>query len=272
MSTTSASVLFVPGAFAGSQRPHRRPARPGCRVRWRDRLRATGRHQPAPRSRSRSRSAAQQAVTANYSGTATLEAVGDAQVVAKTSGIVLKLPVEEGMHVSKGERARAARRRGGAQQAGAGGRRPCKKAQAAFDKAEKGFALHITPRTQYDSDKYDLETQQCRGRRRAARSVLHAHRRADRRRDRQALDQARQPGADQPDAVPDRRHGSAAGRAQRARARPRHAQGRPDRAPARRRAARQDVRRQHRAHRAGRRRGQRHVPRDLRIPRPERVR
>jgi membrane fusion protein (multidrug efflux system) len=47
--------------------------------------------------------ASHQPVTANYSGTATLEAVGDAQVVAKTSGIVLKLMVEEGMHVEKGQ-------------------------------------------------------------------------------------------------------------------------------------------------------------------------
>ena len=47
--------------------------------------------------------ASHQAVTANYSGTATLEAVGEAQVVAKTSGIILKLMVEEGMRVEKGQ-------------------------------------------------------------------------------------------------------------------------------------------------------------------------
>lgn len=102
--------------------------------------------------------ATHRSVTANYSGTATLEAVGDAQVVAKTTGIVLKILVEEGMHVRQGQvlalldddtaRNKLAQATG-----------TVRKAQAAFDKAEKGFALKITARTQYDSDKYDLETQ-----------------------------------------------------------------------------------------------------------------
>src|SRR5690606_21018011 len=34
-----------------------------------------------------------------------------------------------------------------------------RKAQAAFDKADKGFALKITPTADYDSMKYDLEAQ-----------------------------------------------------------------------------------------------------------------
>jgi membrane fusion protein (multidrug efflux system) len=103
-------------------------------------------------------SASQQSITANYSGTATLEAVGQAQVVSKTTGIVQKLLVEEGMHVQKGQLLallddEVARNK--LDQAEA----TLKKAQAAFDKAEKGLALKITPRTQYDSDKYDFETQ-----------------------------------------------------------------------------------------------------------------
>ncbi len=102
--------------------------------------------------------ATHQSITANYSGTATLEAVGDAQVVSKTSGIVLKILVEEGMHVNQGQvlalldddtaRNKLAQATG-----------TLRKAQAAFEKSDKGFALHITPKTQYDSDKYDLETQ-----------------------------------------------------------------------------------------------------------------
>src|SRR5690606_37218894 len=40
-------------------------------------------------------------ITANYSGTATLQAVGQASVVAKTTGIVRELPAEEGMYVNK---------------------------------------------------------------------------------------------------------------------------------------------------------------------------
>lgn len=99
-----------------------------------------------------------QSVTANYSGTATLEAVGDTQVVAKTTGIVLKILVEEGARVQKGQLLAqldddAARNK--LEQASA----TLKKAQAAYDKSEKGLALKITPRADYDRDKYDLETQ-----------------------------------------------------------------------------------------------------------------
>ncbi len=102
--------------------------------------------------------ASHQSVTANYSGTATLEAVAEAQVVAKTSGIVQKLDVEEGMHVHKGQLLAllddAAQRNKLAQATGT-----LRKTQAAFDKSEKGVALKITPRADYDRDKYDLETQ-----------------------------------------------------------------------------------------------------------------
>lgn len=102
--------------------------------------------------------ATHRSVTANYSGTATLEAVGDAQVVAKTTGIVLKILVEEGMHVRQGQ-VLALLDEDTARNKLAQATGTVRKAQAAFDKAEKGFALKITARTQYDSDKYDLETQ-----------------------------------------------------------------------------------------------------------------
>jgi len=102
--------------------------------------------------------AAHQGVTANYSGTATLEAVGEAQVVAKTSGIILRMLVEEGMRVEKGQLLAqldddAVRNK--LAQASA----TLKKAQAAFDKAEKGIAKNLIPRSDFDRDKYDLETQ-----------------------------------------------------------------------------------------------------------------
>jgi membrane fusion protein (multidrug efflux system) len=103
-------------------------------------------------------SASHQSITANYSGTATLEAVGDAQVVAKTSGILLKLMVEEGMHVQKGQVLALLDddlARNKLLQASA----TLKKTTAAFEKADKGFALKITPKADYDSTKYDLETQ-----------------------------------------------------------------------------------------------------------------
>jgi membrane fusion protein (multidrug efflux system) len=102
--------------------------------------------------------ASHQSITANYSGTATLEAVGDAQVVAKASGIVLQLLVEEGMHVQKGQllaRLDDDTARNKLAQASA----TLKKAQASYDKADKGFALKITPKADYDSTKYDLEAQ-----------------------------------------------------------------------------------------------------------------
>lgn len=103
-------------------------------------------------------SANHQSVTAHYSGTATLEAVGDAQVVSKTTGIVLKMLVEEGMRVQKGQLLAMLDddlARNKLAQATA----TLRKAEAAFDKAEKGFALKITPRADYDRDKYDLENQ-----------------------------------------------------------------------------------------------------------------
>ena len=102
--------------------------------------------------------ASQQSVTANYSGTATLEAVGEAQVVAKTSGTIEKILVEEGMRVKKGDVLALlddGPARNKLEQASAA----LRKAEAAFEKAEKGFALKITPRADYDRDKYDLEAQ-----------------------------------------------------------------------------------------------------------------
>ncbi|MEO6690250.1 MAG: efflux RND transporter periplasmic adaptor subunit [Dokdonella sp.] len=102
--------------------------------------------------------ASHQSVTANYSGTATLEAVGEAQVVSKATGIVLKMLVEEGMHVQKGQVLALLdddATRNKLAQASA----TLNKAQAAYDKSEKGVALKITPRADYDRDKYDLDAQ-----------------------------------------------------------------------------------------------------------------
>jgi membrane fusion protein (multidrug efflux system) len=103
-------------------------------------------------------SASHHSVTANYSGTATLEAIGDAQVVAKTTGIVLKILVEEGMHVQKGQ-ALALLDDDATRNKLAQATATLKKAQAAYDKSEKGLALKITPRADFDRDMYDLETQ-----------------------------------------------------------------------------------------------------------------
>lgn len=100
----------------------------------------------------------QQSITANYSGTASLEAVGEAQVVAKASGIVLKLLVEEGMYVKRGQLL-AQLDDDAASNKLAQATANLRKAQASYDKAEKGFALKITPKADYDSMRYDLEAQ-----------------------------------------------------------------------------------------------------------------
>src|SRR5690349_4560437 len=47
--------------------------------------------------------AAHRAIDASYSGTATLEAEREADVVAKTGGVLLRLQTEEGMRVHAGD-------------------------------------------------------------------------------------------------------------------------------------------------------------------------
>jgi membrane fusion protein (multidrug efflux system) len=47
--------------------------------------------------------AARHAISASYSGTANLDAPGEAQVVAKTSGVMVQLLAEEGDHVTAGQ-------------------------------------------------------------------------------------------------------------------------------------------------------------------------
>ncbi|MGA9422429.1 MAG: efflux RND transporter periplasmic adaptor subunit [Rhodanobacteraceae bacterium] len=102
--------------------------------------------------------AERQAVTASYSGTATLEAQGEAEVVAKTSGILQKLLTEEGQHVKKGQllaRLDDASARNGLAQADA----TLRKYQAKFDRAERAVKTHLIPKDEYDQDKFDLQTQ-----------------------------------------------------------------------------------------------------------------
>ena len=48
-------------------------------------------------------SVGRQAITASYAGTANLEAPGESQVVAKTSGVMVQLLAEEGQVVRKGQ-------------------------------------------------------------------------------------------------------------------------------------------------------------------------
>ncbi len=102
--------------------------------------------------------ASQQSISANYSGTATLEAVGEAQVVAKTSAVVLRILAEEGTRVEKGQLLAQLDDAAAANKL-AQATATLRKAQAAYDKAAKGYALKITPKADYDSLHYDLEAQ-----------------------------------------------------------------------------------------------------------------
>ena len=204
--------------------------------------------------------AARGSISASYSGTAALVADHEAQVTSKASGMLMKLFVEEGMTVKKGQllaelddapQPQSSRRP----------RRTMKKADA-----------HSTSRT-IDQEEPDparrlrsATTSTCSNAARRvagaqARSVVHAHRCADLRRDRRTLGQARQSGPGQPELfqivdmdplqavlnVPERELGIA--------------EDRPARAPRSRCAAGQKFDRHHPAHRAGRRCDQRHVPR-----------
>lgn len=97
-------------------------------------------------------------MAARYTGTATLETAGEAQVVAKATGIIRELLVEEGDRVEKGQllaRLDDADARNELAQAAA----TLKKYQAKFDRAETAVQSHLIPRDQYEQDKYDLETQ-----------------------------------------------------------------------------------------------------------------
>ncbi|MGA9343182.1 MAG: efflux RND transporter periplasmic adaptor subunit [Rhodanobacteraceae bacterium] len=102
--------------------------------------------------------ATRQAVTASYSGTSTLEAQDEADVVAKAGGILQKVLAEEGQHVRKGEllaKLDDASARNGLAQASA----TLRKYQAKFDRAERAIKTHLIPKDEYDQDKFDLETQ-----------------------------------------------------------------------------------------------------------------
>lgn len=99
-----------------------------------------------------------QPILATWSGTAALEAVSEANVVARTSGVLLELLVEEGSAVREGDvvaRIDDAVLRNELAQAQA----ILRKAQAGYDKSERAVRTGLIPRTQYDQDKYDLETQ-----------------------------------------------------------------------------------------------------------------
>lgn len=97
-------------------------------------------------------------ITASYSGTAALVADHEAQVTAKTSGVLKKLYVEEGMHVKGGQLL--------AELDDADALAKAKQAEAQMHKAEATFAhaqaampKHLIPEYEYEQDKFDLAAQ-----------------------------------------------------------------------------------------------------------------
>ena len=102
--------------------------------------------------------AARSAISANYSGTAALVADHEAQVTAKTSGVLKKLYVEEGMTVKAGQLL--------AELDDADALAKAKQAEAQMHKAEATFAhaqaaipKHLIPEYEYEQDKFDLAAQ-----------------------------------------------------------------------------------------------------------------
>src|ERR1700759_1610870 len=101
-------------------------------------------------------SAARTPISANYSGTASLVADHEAQVVAKTTGVLKRILVEEGDTVKAGQLlaeideadARSKLNSAEAQM---------HKSEATFAHAEAAIPKQLIPQFEYEQDKYDLQ-------------------------------------------------------------------------------------------------------------------
>ncbi|MBS0431017.1 MAG: efflux RND transporter periplasmic adaptor subunit [Proteobacteria bacterium] len=97
-------------------------------------------------------------INASYSGTAALEAQNEADVVAKTSGVLLKLDAEEGQYVKAGQ-VLALIDPSSADNQLAQSQAQLRKAQTTYDRASKAIEKQLIPRQEYEQDKYDMEAQ-----------------------------------------------------------------------------------------------------------------
>lgn len=97
-------------------------------------------------------------ISASYSGTAALEAEHEADVVAKASGVLLKLYVEEGQHVEAGQLLAQIDPSSAANQL-AQSEAQLKKAQATYERAAKAIKQQLIPKQEYDGDLYDMQAQ-----------------------------------------------------------------------------------------------------------------
>jgi len=103
--------------------------------------------------------ALRQPIIANYTGTASLEAEREAQVVAKTNGVLLRLRVEEGDKVTAGQiLAELDPERPKLQLAQAAAN--LKRLQNDFRRAQEMFQSRLVSSEQFDKVRFDLETQQ----------------------------------------------------------------------------------------------------------------
>lgn len=103
--------------------------------------------------------AAHAPINASYSGTAALEAQREADVVAKTSGVLLKLYVEEGDRVKPGQLL-AQLDASSAANSLAQSSAQLRKAQSTYDRASKAIQKQLIPKAEYDQDMYDMQAQQ----------------------------------------------------------------------------------------------------------------
>lgn len=98
------------------------------------------------------------AIAASYSGTATLEPVNEAQVVSKTSGVLLEVLVEEGDQVSAGQAlARLDPDRKGLALAQA--RSQLQKLQSEYARSEELFARQLVSADQHERLRAELDIQ-----------------------------------------------------------------------------------------------------------------
>lgn len=102
--------------------------------------------------------AAHAPISASYSGTAALEAEQEADVVAKASGVLLKLDVEEGQRVEAGQLLAQIDPSSAANQL-AQSQAQLRKAQATYERASKAIKQQLIPKQEYDGDLYDMQAQ-----------------------------------------------------------------------------------------------------------------
>jgi membrane fusion protein (multidrug efflux system) len=101
-------------------------------------------------------SAARTPISANYSGTASLVADHEAQVVAKTTGVLKKIYVEEGDAVKAGQLL-AEIDDADARSKLASATAQMHKSEATFAHAEAAIPKQLIPQFEYEQDKYDLQ-------------------------------------------------------------------------------------------------------------------